>query len=457
MELIMNNGRQKMETLTGDNIQLKGWGKRHTVFLAVFLTNFIVWLDEAIFGTLTPYWGEEFGLSSTQIASVSSAYLLGYFPMLFIAGILADRIGAKKLLITCLIGCTVLSASTILVEGFSQLWWRNFTFGIFFGFLWAPCNQLLTIWFPARERVRYTALWFSASMVAFGLAGPIGLTIAGSFRWQNSFLIVTFLGLPILLFFALVTKDRPGDKKGISKEELDYINSETGQESSKPEKLNWSHIKELAQNPSVYFMAIAAGLATTPNWLATTWGSYGLLNGFEVSPAASGTIITLMYAIPFVLCFTNSWVVNKLFKGHTRVSLALGPFIGGVCFVLVSFFTPNYVVYALLVFGAAVSNVYFWGTLSAYWTGIARTEVAGTLNGIGSAMQVAFGYVLVSMSGGWVNSSVAGVGALSKVWLIGGILFFITIIFIFLSKEVVIGKKASRIEQQKIDINTVKV
>ncbi|EKN70991.1 major facilitator superfamily protein [Neobacillus bataviensis LMG 21833] len=431
-----------METIAGSSIQMKGWGKRHTVFLAVILTNFVVWLDEAIFGTLTPYWGKEFALSTTEIASVSSAYLLGYFPFLFIAGILADRIGAKRLLITCLIGCTIISASTIFVVDFTQIWWRNFIFGMFFGLLWAPCNRILALWFPAHERVRFTALWFSSTMAAFALAGPIGLTIAGILSWKISFLTVTILGIPILLFFALVVKDRPEEKRGISKEELKFIYGDSDQLELQADKFKWSYFKEVLKNPSVYFMAIAAGLATTPNWLATTWGSTGLINGFHVSPSTAGVIISLMYAIPMALGFTNGWVVNKLCKGYTRAALAIGPAIGGISFIIASFFVPNYLVYAFLVYGfAAVSNVYFWGTINVYWSGIARPEVIGTLNGLGSALQVAFGYALVSMSGGWVNNSAEGAAAFSKVWLIGGIVFLATIVLIFLSKEIMIHQQ----------------
>jgi sugar phosphate permease len=444
-------GDGKMSTTAESTIQMKGWGKRHTVFLAVILTNFVVWLDEAIFGTLTPYWGEAFALSTTEIASVSSAYLLGYFPFLFIAGILADRIGAKRLLIACLIGCTIISASTIFVSDFTQLWWRNFIFGMFFGLLWAPCNRLLALWFPAHERVRYTALWFSSTMAAFALAGPIGLTIAGIFSWEMSFITVTILGLPILLFFSLVVKDRPEEKQGISQEEVKFIHG--GNESGlQVDKFKWSYFKEVLKNPSVYFMAIAAGLATTPNWLATTWGSTGLINGFDVSPSTAGVIISLMYAIPMVLGFTNGWVVNKLCKGYTRAALAIGPAIGGISFIVASFFVPNYLVYALLVYGfAAVSNVYFWGTINVYWSGIARPEVIGTLNGLGSALQVAFGYALVSMSGGWVNTSVTGSAAFSKVWLIGGIVFLATIVLIYMSKEIMIHqqKETSQTEEVK--------
>ncbi|WP_223593797.1 MFS transporter [Neobacillus bataviensis] len=441
--------RDKMAAIVESGLPLKGWGKRHTVFLAIILTNFIVWLDDAIFGTLTPYWGKAFELSTPQIASVSSAYLLGYFPFLFIAGILADRIGAKRLLVTCLLGCTIISASTIFVNDYSQIWWRNLIFGMFFGLLWAPCNRILAMWFPANERVRYTALWFSSTMAAFALAGPIGLTIAGIFTWKASFLTVTFLGLPILLFFAIAVKDRPEHDQKISKQELMFIKAGTPTSESQDDKFEWSHLKAALKNPSVYTMAIAAGLATTPNWLATTWGSTGLMNGFKVSPSTAGVIISLMYAIPMLLGFTNGWVVNKLCKGNTRAALAIGPAIGGISFILASFFVPNYIVYSLLVYGiAAVSNVYFWGTINVYWSGIARPEVIGTLNGLGSALQVAFGYELVSLSGGWVDSTATGAEAFSKVWLIGGIVFLATIVLIYLSKEVVLGKQQTS-EQDK--------
>ncbi|WP_216829871.1 hypothetical protein [Alkalihalobacterium elongatum] len=32
-----------------ENFNEKKWGKRHTVFLAVFLTNFIIFVDDSVF------------------------------------------------------------------------------------------------------------------------------------------------------------------------------------------------------------------------------------------------------------------------------------------------------------------------------------------------------------------------------------------------------------------------
>ncbi|NKW82657.1 MFS transporter [Ochrobactrum pecoris] len=129
-----------------------GLGKRHLVFAIICLINFTIWLDEGVFAALTPYWAKELNLTPAQIGTGSAAYLLGYFPVLFLAGILSDRFGARRMLFICVIGCSILSAAMLWVHDYWTLFIRNILFGIFFGFLWAPCNKLLTSWMPAVEK-----------------------------------------------------------------------------------------------------------------------------------------------------------------------------------------------------------------------------------------------------------------------------------------------------------------
>ncbi len=192
--------------------------------------------------------------------------------------------------------------------------------------------------------------------------------------------------------------------------------------------------------PSVFFMAIATGLATSPAWLSISWGTYGLINGFNMDGKTAGLIVAIMWAIPVALCFSNGWVVNKLLKGNVRAGLALGAIIGSIGYLIASFYAPNYLVFAILVIGMSQSGaVFYWGSINGYWSGLARPEVAGTLNGLGNSMMSCFGFILLALSGGWVNESVQGVHSLSKLWLIGGIVYLISLIFIFISKDVTIG------------------
>lgn len=78
----------------------------------------------------------------------------------------------------------------------------------------------------------------------------------------------------------------------------------------------------------------------------------------------------------------------------------------------------------------------FWGTVNSYWSGIARPEVTGTLNGASAAMQVAVGWVITDQSGKWINTAAEGRSQLNTVWIVGAVIFAIAIIPVLLSREV---------------------
>lgn len=411
------------------------WGRRHTVFVIIFFVNFTIWLDEAVLAALTPYWSTALNLTPVQIGTGSAAYLLGYFPTLFIAGILSDRFGARRMLLICVLGCSILSAGMLWVHDYQTLVLRNILFGIFFGFLWAPCNRIMAVWLPASERTRFGAIWFSSTMVAFAVAAPLGLWIARTTAWEDAFLLVTVLGVPAfaLLFFG--TTDRPEESAKVSRAELDLIYAGIDRNAPKDD-FSWSALGGLLRRRSVIFMVMATFLATTPTWLLGAWGFYQLINVYEFEGDRASFFISLGYCTTAAYGFVHGWVFQHVFKGRCRPTLVAGPIIAGVGFVIAAY-TSNPIVFALAVFALGnLTNPFFWGTINAYWTQIARPEYSGTLNGISAAGQVASGYILLSLSGGWVKPiEEAGIRALDTVWLVGAAMFFLTVVPVFLARE----------------------
>ena len=124
--------------------------------------------------------------------------------------------------------------------------------------------------------------------------------------------------------------------------------------------------------------------------------------------------------------------------GRCRPVLAAGATISGAAFLLVGLLPPtNPLVWGLLIFGGGfLVNPFFWGTINAYWAGLARPEYLGTLSGVSAAAQVAVGFGLISLSGGWIDESAPGAASLSPIWLAGGIIFLASLIPIFLAREV---------------------
>ena len=415
------------------------WGKRHLVFASIVLVNFTIWLDEGIFGALTPYWSADLKLTPEQIGTGSAAYLLTYFLMLFVSGVLCDRFGARPLLATAIIGCSALSAAMVLVDDFQSLIIRNLAFGLFFGLLWAPCNRLIAIWLPPHERAKYAAIWMSSTMFSFVVATPLGLLVTQYADWRTAFLFATVLGVPSLLMLWAATRERPEMWSGISQPELDHIyGGRNVAEEIDAGRFRWADLRALLLQPSVLWMIVATSLATTPTWFIVTWGTYGLINGFKLGAGEASLLSSSFILIPVIAAFLIGWIINTLAGGRCRPVLAMGAAISGVAFLLVGLFPPtNPIIWGILIFGGGfLVNPFFWGTINAYWAGLARPEYLGTLSGVSAAAQVAVGFGLISLSGGWIDQTAPGAASLSPIWLVGGTIFLVSLIPIFLAREV---------------------
>ncbi|GEL23856.1 hypothetical protein PSU4_28100 [Pseudonocardia sulfidoxydans NBRC 16205] len=412
-------------------------GKRGLMLASILFLNFVVWLDSAKFSLLNPFWSVDLHLTTAQISSVTASYLLGYFPLLLLAGIMADRIGAKLMLVICICGVTVLSATMAFVQTYEEMWWRNFLFGIFFGFLWAPSQRLLSVWFPGALNARATSTWMSSCLVAGVIAPAIALPLANHLSWRDAFLIVAALGVPALVLLLLFTSNKPEKLRGIGAAEIASIQEEH-RGATVREKLTFRELGRALRSRSVFTMIIATAFATTPTWLSGPWLPYGLITLDKVNPDTVAWVSPLIAAVPVVFGLFNGSLVAKFFGGRTRPWLVAGPACGALGFLMgVLLDNSTWVLWGFFIGAFAfLCDPMFWGTVNSYWSGIARPEVTGTLNGASAAMQVAVGWIITDQSGKWINTAAEGRSQLNTVWIVGAVIFALAIIPVLLSREV---------------------
>lgn len=415
-------------------------GRRRLVFIAILLVNFTVWLDVSKFGLLSPFWSKDLHLNPSQISGATASYLLGYFPVLFVAGVLADRVGAKRMLVICISGVIVMSASMAFVTTYGEMWWRNLIFGIFFGFLWAPCNRLLAVWFPGSFGARATSIWMSSTLLAGVIAPAIALPIAHHASWQDAFLVVAALGLPALVLLLMFVADSPERARHITPEEVAAIRA--GHAGDTKARLPFRELARSLAKPSVITMAIATGLATTPTWLTGPWVPYGLITLDKVNPDTIAWVSPLLSTIPVLYGLGNGWIVDHVFGGRTKPVLALGPALGAVGFILgIALSSAYWVVWGGLMLGIAfLCDPMFWGTVNSYWSRLVRPEATGTLNGLSAALQVGVGWYITNQSGHWINAHAQGRAQLNPIWTVGAILFAAAIIPVVISKGTRVGQ-----------------
>ncbi|MFC7657346.1 MFS transporter [Pseudonocardia benzenivorans] len=269
------------------------------------------------------------------------------------------------------------------------------------------------------------------------IAPAIALPLANHLSWRDAFLIVAALGIPALVLLLLFTSNKPEKLRGISAAEIATIQEEH-RGATVREKLTFRELGRALRSRSVLTMIIATAFATTPTWLSGPWLPYGLITLEKVNPDTVAWVSPLIAVVPVLFGLVNGSLVARFFGGRTRPWLVAGPACGVVGFLMgVVLDNSTWVLWGFFIGAFAfLCDPMFWGTVNSYWSGIARPEVTGTLNGASAAMQVAVGWIITDQSGKWINTAVEGRAQLNTVWIVGAVIFALAIVPVLLSREV---------------------
>ena len=154
------------------------------------------------FSAVLPIMERELGLTGFQVGNILGAFQAGYVLMVIITGWLADRVGARRVVLVGTLGVAVCStAFAFLASDFLSILILRTLTGMFAGAIYAPGMALLSKWFPSRERGFAIGVYSGALVLAYAgsyfIAGPI----AASSGWQAGIL---WTSLPSLLGTVLI-------------------------------------------------------------------------------------------------------------------------------------------------------------------------------------------------------------------------------------------------------------
>jgi ACS family hexuronate transporter-like MFS transporter len=236
---------------------------RWTVCSLLFFATTINYLDRQVVGLLKPVLEQELGWTEIDYSHIVMAFTASYAIGLLLFGRIIDKIGSK---LGYTISITVWSIAAML----HALVKTTFGFGVARSLLglgesgnFPAAIKTVTEWFPKKERALATGIFDSGSNIGACVAPILIPWILGMYGWHEAFLItgaIGFLWLIAWRFFYEV----PAKHKKISKEELDYINSdqEAGIETDKAENVSWIKLFSLKQT----WAFIVGKFFTDPIW-----------------------------------------------------------------------------------------------------------------------------------------------------------------------------------------------
>lgn len=271
---------------------------RHAWFLfcLLFLLMLSDYIDRSIVASMFPYIKKEWGLSDTQLGSLSSAVSLAVGLLSLPVALLVDRWSRVKSIVIMGVTWSLATVACMFAGNYGQMLVLRSAVGVGEAGYGNAGSALLAHHFPARMRSTMVGLFYLAVSVGSLLGIIAGGMIAAKWGWHSAFGIVGAPGLVLALMLLFVR-----DYKTVALSRL-------SQQGAAPAKMAAMEVlRELFRSKTVLPTYLGSGLALIvymamnawlPSYFARIDGIPGSAAGLKAAPVILVTAIgTALWAM----------------------------------------------------------------------------------------------------------------------------------------------------------------
>jgi MFS transporter, ACS family, glucarate transporter len=285
----------------------------------MFLVSAIAYLDRVNISIAGQAIAKEFHLDNVHLGWIFSAFVLGYALFQAPGGLLADRIGPRRILTAGVVWWGIFTALITFVSANTAgllivLIAVRFLLGMGEAVVYPASNCIVAAWIPSTERGIANGLIFAG--VGFGAGiNPhlIGYLMLHQ-GWRASFWASATLGLIAGVIWYIIARDKPAQHPWISARERSFIEAglpKTQSTKSGNAKLSWRAILRDANVQAVTFSYFTYGYAA---YIFFSWFFIYLssVRGLNIRESSYYTML------PFLAMAIGSplggWVSDRLTK-----------------------------------------------------------------------------------------------------------------------------------------------
>jgi len=283
---------------------------RYRILALVFMATTINYFDRSIVGVMAPTLQKLFDWTNKDYAAIMVSFKIAYGIGLLFMGNIIDKLGTKiGYTISIVIWSIFGMLHAAIRPAFSLIGFIVARFGLGIGESGNFPAAIKTVaeWFPKKDRAFATGIFDASTSVGAILApfvvGAI-VSVEGD-NWQIPFLFTGVLSA-IWVFLWLRTYQKPEVHPKLSKSELEYINSDSEEETS--EKIPWIKLLPKRETWAFSLTTITDGVW----WFYLFWGAKFLAEQFGVDIKNIG--------LPFLIIFVMA-DAGSLIGGYTSGAL----------------------------------------------------------------------------------------------------------------------------------------
>ncbi len=160
---------------------------RWTGLVGICIASFLGCLDLTLINTMLPAIGQQFAMPLGATQWIASSFMVALSAFMVPAGVLADRLGRKKVL---LFGLGLFGAASVVAGLATQpgvLVAARFAQGAACAALYTAAGAIVSYTFGAREQAKALGVLFGANGLGLALGPVVGGCLAGALNWRWAF------------------------------------------------------------------------------------------------------------------------------------------------------------------------------------------------------------------------------------------------------------------------------
>lgn len=358
---------------------------RKTLVGLLFLGWALGNLDRSLINYAVVYIGKDLSLTSTETGLILSTFFLGYAIMQIPGGILADKFGAKRVLLIAIIAWSIFTGLTAIAWTLAIMLVVRFLFGIGEGGFQPSASKIISTSFPENERSKVMSIMLSSSGIMGMIIPIIAAALLVTIGWRAFFVIAGLLGVIIaFLYWKFVPKDQ------------------VVQQSTNGPKVK-EILGQLLKMPFMWSLVISYFTIYAVNWGMNTWMPTYLTNERGLDLVSIGWLQMIPGVIAIIAMLGSGYIIDKLdLRVNRIVGAVCALFLAGFLFLMFNAESITlFITYQCIV---TLLTTYVVLLLPSFVLKKIPSEFAGTAMGIANTGGQLAGFVTPTLIGFMVDA-----------------------------------------------------
>ena len=302
------------------------WKSRYSVLAVIFIAYFLCYFDRIVMGVAIPFIAKDFSLTPLEMGVVMSAFSFSYALFQIPGGLLADKFGAKSVMVCGLLWWSIFTCFTGLVNSLKSMIAVRVLFGMGEGIFPPAAFKTIASWFPKKEVGRANSIMLSTNTLGPALGSIIVAYFIAAWGWRMAFYCLLVPGLIVAPFIWRTCK-HPRESRSVSADEMAEIEEvEIKKISDVPEtKIGFN---QLIRIPIVWMCFFSLFFLNITLWGLGSWFPTYLLQarGFSViKMGIAGSLPWFSATIGILVC---GYLSDRFFKERRHWLIVFGAAFG---------------------------------------------------------------------------------------------------------------------------------